>query len=406
MSLDETKDPNKVFLWRLGGEKPFRILLSKNVTKMQAQVTSTTGDIGQPSKNIIRGRKPADDMIIRQKKGAVLNFWDMGQILDSENWIDIAFGKVPTIDVDLIEETAEVHAFADSDWSDLKTLLFDVPVEDWPTQYRKLGYEDGELYGVDVYDGNTESAVVYGVGRANSRQHPSGDLITGEHWTETGLRYSANNFLIYSTPFIGIDNFTGRFKITSVPDPDAASVSLSLSGNVDIFLVPSIVFSWGQSVDIAGGNDPVENVIAAYRPFPRELFLEMTDPGLTYPFFTWQGAFGLVNLSDSTNIDNARDDIAEYSGMRQFLESSDSPQLVEGLPSSFPSYPTANLLYGHQAPGFLSPILRVSKLGTGESVYPEGSFCGAVKKAGTMYYFWGTGQPSEFGGESNRQIVI
>lgn len=104
---------------------------------------------------ILPGTRP--EYLPRRNTGVYLNFWDLGQVWNGSDWEDLDFVATPTItegtgiDPPYMDTVASLDS---SNWDDYKDKLFEVPLEDWGTTYRKLTYEDAYRYGIDVYLGN------------------------------------------------------------------------------------------------------------------------------------------------------------------------------------------------------------------------------------------------------------
>jgi hypothetical protein len=390
MSNDPTKDPNYLFKIRLNGEVGFRILLADKA-QVSAGPDSSPDPQGQQYSGVRRRRRPLAGPIAVKSSGFI-NFYDLGQIKDGEDWVDIDYAVLGVTSETLGTDGAVVFEQPTmDDWNDLKDLIFTVPIANWKTEYRKLEYEDAERYGVDVMDGEIDaSGPTIGVGRTDSRYNYSGaELINGDHWIENkGLKIEASDVNLSNFSFMdaGAFYFFGTntndyMKVTTSNDPDTTGVTFKLQSNANVYLMPRLV---SQSLtNITGGI--VHTVIGPYRPYARSFWLNRTDPSLDYPLLSAQE--GQVWTFDSTNSADLVAHILAHPLTRGFK--ADTTMLTEVIEGT---YDTAWVELQPEVGGQVT-VLPVLGPPT-----PYGALVGVIEQSGTFYYFWRIDNGPTWGG--------
>lgn len=193
----------------------------------------------------------------RRTKETVVNFWDLGQIKSGDVYIDLPFYFNPGYNYypDFPAIPSGNQAVDFDDIKALETLVFAYPVSQWKDKYRKFTYELAERYGLDFAVGDD----TYLVGREGSRNLVGGSSpSTANKWTAQGLKtknLDSGFTIIGPKAFSYFDTTnTSAVKITAVQNYAAAEVPLSLKGEVDIFLMPSVYLGTGGSAKNLGGS--------------------------------------------------------------------------------------------------------------------------------------------------------
>ena len=317
----------------------------------------------------IRTERKSEYLSRRKTASGLINFYDLGQMSDgSGGWNDTPFTPLlpytnPT------DPTEGLDALTVTNWNALSDVILAIPSAQWTTRFRKLGYEDAERYGLDLYDLDEEKS--YPVGRNGSRiDLNTSAAITDTTWTEEGLsmpdtaNWQTASFGAFLPMAKDADAFgVAAFKITASPeyDADAATFDMKLTAGTDVFLMPAILSHAGTGDD-SGSN--AEYFQAGYRTLSREFWLDRDDPATDYP---------LMSFSDVTG-DNLTDLIDHLQPDADLWLSTDGGTTYSQQPdaSAYPNY---------------SGALNVQAGGV--SIVP-GTFLGAIRRSGSMYYIWST----------------
>lgn len=387
---DNTKDPNARFRLRLDGKDSLRILLSDKSNRVQKQVTQSQQS--QPE-GMILAQRPEDDLIIKPKQLGI-NFYDLGQVWNAtyEDWFDINFSVAP-----VPHNSGSVltfDEFLEADWTALTDLIFTADPSTWKTYYRKLEYTAAERYGLDIRDRDTSA--LYPVARAGSRYNADGMTFGTTKWQTKGLVFDTppTNFKIEALgAFVRFTNNTSDFKITNSPSYASPEVSFTLGKSADVFLVPQI-----QNLYVIGSDAGFVNyelMQGAWRPLSRGTFLDLYDSA-------WAGyTFGLESILATPADSTPRSVLNAYSlvDARQFHV--DATTITEVTPS-WPTYvPSQTNLTLDAAQ---SNAVVGGNIGTSakQAHWYEGSFVGAIKQNGQMYYFWA----KAYGFDSNTRYWV
>ncbi len=379
----EQQDPNKLFRYRLGhGDAALRILLSKNESVSVTAQSSTTE--ATQSKGIVRVDRPSDDILRKKKKvTGTINFWDLGQILDDTDYIDIPWQIVPTPD-----GAGHYFEFGPSDWDDFWAYIFTIDIADWEDNYKKLSYEEAERYGLDVYD--NINGIPYEVSRngpnlGNDPPNP----VTDTKWTEQGLKIP-NTFPTNISIECGAlgafflwaldPDFT---KITNTYDYSASAVPFSFVGkNTKMFLVPRITTTYLFSDSGTGDSD---SVTYPFKVLPRSFFLNKDYDVDPYPLYS---AGGGLDLSAADKIDFQA--LIETDPDSQYW---DSTAGYGGSPSTYPAYALNRAIEVNQIGGLsFAPV----------SLYP-GTLMAVFKQGTSVYYLWSTATGASI---NSREILL
>lgn len=336
---------------------------------------SGQSSITGPGQNaLLKSKIPGKRLKRRLVEGNVLlNFWDLGQIVDGLSYIDIDFSYKPTMDYefDFAGVTVTIDPF---DWSLLNAYLLGQVVDNnYDEVFKKLGYEEAERYAVDVM----VDEELYAAARDGSRLYFDGSgLVAGGKWTEDGLEVpKADGFSIRC--FGAFNLFTTddavNVKITDEPLYSADEVPFSLNADCDIFLVPAISKSefLASSGYTEGGDNKVEEDFLNYSYFPmrREHWLENTIFEAFFGTFPLGISFFLINNTDTTERAELRTIMTTDHGSRLlWTKSNTSDGIIEDSgffdPTTFPisggttSEPAGLMTSVPSAAGALIAVIR------------------------------------------------
>lgn len=235
---DKTEDPNKLFLARLDkGEAAVRILLS-NTAKPKVSVSQPEGNRGRQLGTMKSHR--GGPTLVKKKQPKFINFYDLGWIKDGDEYVDLPFSVDTGLGVtyptpnnpqfDLPMFTQATH------WAALYDMIFDVPLDQWKTTYKKVSYEEGNQYGFGC----------------------NGSFLDGSNtnWTEQGLNPTPSLDIDQNRIVLSFDlSDTTNYKITATNDYADDEVEIDLSNGADVFLVPQPCY---LSATNSGGVDPPE----------------------------------------------------------------------------------------------------------------------------------------------------
>lgn len=235
-------DPNKLFRVKLGqGEPVLRILLSQQQASRVSVSASNTGS-ARAGDNRVQRRLRRSDSIIPKKGGSFINFYDFGEYFDGA-WNFLRFYMYPTVDWDTYNST--LLAFTDR-----------------TNTIRKVSKTRSPKYGIQ-FALNSGTIIDYTDGEPNVEE-------AGYKYTGTITELEVSTF----RAAYGVTLPSADFKITATPDySDPEVTDFELSGNVNIFLCPTIGVSYGQVTLDIPEPDPgqsVENLIF-YDLMSREL---------------------------------------------------------------------------------------------------------------------------------------
>lgn len=244
-----------------------------------------------------------------------IRFFDLGQIKSGDSWIDIPFNiKTGVTITHPGGPNFTVFAFSDftlSNWNTLYSQLMAVPFSQWKNQYRLI--EDNK-YGVSEYQGR-------GGFLSDSDTFNPANLLQEDNpdWKTPRIK-SINTWLATLNGgglFTSFDTFplNTAFKVTSVFDYSASSVSIDFKKPTDVFLIPQVIYA--MALQTVGFDDSyIKSVILGHwTTMSRQLFLEKTakrwlnSPFEEIPIFQGYGASGVHYKSNgawmfSTNFIN------------------------------------------------------------------------------------------------------
>lgn len=246
MSIDKSKDPHKDLLANFGARPLLRVLLSKKNKNPQATQAQSREDNRPTRKEGLMYDRGADDQLIFKPRSDI-NFWDLGQILSGEVYVDLDYNSKPGVTITIVNMPVNpVPQFAYEQytlthWNELYDKIFEVPMEDWDTTYRKITFDDGHKYGISVYQGRG------GILVDGATPDPANQLrVTNPEWVSSGLK-SLESW-IYVQPTGGLampfdTSNTSLYKITGEYDYFSDEVTLDVKDGADIFLVPRPTYS-------------------------------------------------------------------------------------------------------------------------------------------------------------------
>lgn len=357
---------------------------------------------------VVRGplrKKPDQQFLPRRKRSQFVTFYDLGQILDGSDWVDIdwyednftfAAGPGPA-------NSAGAHARMEiitlAAWQTLVDKIYEIDEADWKDNYRKLGYEDAELYGLDLWDGGSH---FYGVGRDGSRPWIVGPgLIDSGKWKTAGLDINSANRnqiqLLSNGAFCGVDLRVGAIsKITrelnyAATAVDKATFELDTKAEVYLFPVPCTLYSTSSSGIIAPFSSYAETT--NWQPLKRAFWLELhlTDSHLIYPDLAVAHNFGSVVIDTATKA-AFLDHIATQPGARFISASrplaspSTTTYATGAATGTLPSFGPAN----RTIRTLLNSIFTGTSIQINGSWTRTGSLVCVIKQGGETFYIWRT----------------
>jgi len=346
-------------------------------TKNKRAVSRTNKQRVSASSGIIAPRRENDYSPRRLKKSGI-QFYDLGQILVGETWQDLDFRIVPPLTEDPTDYFGNFEIDMPEVFVQLQEKLFEIPLSEWKTKYRKLDYESAERYGLDVVF-DDDNSVIYPIARVGTR-HQMIDTnleITETNWTNKGLEITTApvNFGVWAAQaFWSFRHF--NTKVTTVLNPLASSVSFTPSKNCNIFMVPRLCFEIGLGGDITTVGFSFLNGHIA--PFSREHFLNNSTFAAKFPYSL---------LCEFVIEDVATENIADYKAdLTAFLESRTGARHFRGTlgfesPSSFPTEDVYKIQF--------SPSVIESGGASGDTVkLTENALVAVVEQNGVFYYVW------------------
>lgn len=364
-----------------------RILLSKRPSGSSGSNAQQQDQTFKQDHGFKQGRR-ADDELIRRKSGFI-NFWDLGQIKDGSSWVDLDWSITPTPDPDIHAVAGRQLPLSYDDYKSLTDLIFTVPTDNWETQYRKLGYEDAERYGLDVL--RLTDSLVAPIARDGSRYDSNGNPVTDNSavWTPKGLKsplgptdpFVFNSFGAFAD-WGRFDAFDGtslqpRFKYTLLPDKDATEVPFpGIAKNANVFLMPHVATLEARSNDTALVHS--DHLLARYQILKRGFWLDKNFSTIDYPLFSRPYIGSTILEPDILTFTDA-DKIAFIDSIRVGANEFTDTSGYLGNGTAFPIY-TDNINFAVNAYGDSS--------GLPEPFRPNGTFVGAIRQGGKLYYCW------------------
>jgi hypothetical protein len=341
----------------------------------------------EPAKGILRPRREAEYLARRRKTDLLINFYDLGQIKNSGgDFIDLDFSIQPALTV-TDHRISDIAVMTNLEALALNEKLFEIPVEQWKDNYKKLSYEEAEKYGIDLYLGSREEfepAKYYPVARVASRGQIQNEEETVENskWTSQGLKINKpiqTGFEIYSA--LGFNSFRTDhelIKITAENDYDGAEATLTLDAAADIFLVPAL-YLVSVKADETTAPFQTDYLDLSYRPLQREFFLDFV------PFGSTQRTLFASRLADQTESFEAISP-AKASDIAEQIKDSPNARLHRSTgsadsfvsPASFSFLNTNRIRFQQYAENLLFAYVR----------FAPGSLLAVVRKGGACFFIW------------------
>lgn len=265
-------------------------------------------------KGIINLREADEFLPRRLKKGGFINFYDLGHLLNPETGVyeDVPYLiSPPVLDYFVWEEPRRVIGFfVDSMMAQLETLIFNVPIADWKTRFKRITRENGVKYQYGLRGGQANQDI---------DDFSFGLKVTETEWTTEGLKLtteqlSAERITLtsyYDNAIFNPNVFNGfqlksylrngvlqrRNHITATYNPFAVAAVFNPSSSMDVFLLPHVFLSRGIAASPAGNQAEITETVLNYNYtiYPREVILNPLSP------FYGEG-FGIEQYRDSSRV--------------------------------------------------------------------------------------------------------
>lgn len=343
-------------------------------------------------------RRDTRPMSRRQKPRGLINFWDLGQRKNGSSWedLDFAFQNINTSTGSFRQNPPTL-----ADWNVMISEIFEIPVNQWKTEYRQMSYENAERLGIELVDpalfdlSTSFPDKIFSAARAGSRfkLDPTDPAIVvdGAKWTPSGFELAATDFsegvgsfaFQDGGAFLGFGAGRSYQKITSVNDYSAAEVSFSLAVGlpVNVYLIPRLASQAIISVD--GSSITQSEMVGPVRPYSREIWFELEPDAVGsgtpvgYPVLAFSGSSQLYFGTAKTL--TVYNHIASHPLTRTFTN-----VLGTVVESSFVGTPR---LFAGEIFGFGLGVMQP----TIDLYPPEGLLMGVIEQSGTFYYFWANG---------------
>ncbi|HCA57082.1 MAG TPA: hypothetical protein DEP46_03755, partial [Blastocatellia bacterium] len=169
-----------------------------------------------------------------------------------------------------------LHTFGLAGYSALEAKIFEVPLGEWPQQYREIDFENGHRFPIDVIF-QTPSQVIRSAAKAGERYNVADQLTDGVGWGPRGMErpdHSAWDFW----GFLAFPNTSdgAGVKVTAARDFNAPAIpNWTLPARADVFLFPRIAVI-GAQVEIAGTPPAFDlyGVVAKFQALSRPAFAD------------------------------------------------------------------------------------------------------------------------------------
>lgn len=272
-------DPNESFLVKLNGQ-PLNIILSPK-PQATAQPQGLTNRQGQ----LHTRRRPNDELLSGKKKGFI-NFYDMGQIKDPDSglFIETSFYRDGLSDID----TGAVRNFGVTDYAALEGISLAYSIPDWPTTFRRFTDTDGKLYNVKI----SGDDFVLTLADDEPEWTDAGLNLTADEKASTLLQIGTNDDVTFNPFNEFVLKGSGRNRVTATYDRAGMDIGpISLTGNVNIYLMSRLVNSYGESTQQVPPGGPQNAFIlnAFFSLYPRATLLDPMNP--LYGTFVYASLF-------------------------------------------------------------------------------------------------------------------
>lgn len=271
------------------------------------EIPNAARDQDVRSTRVRPGAKPGDPTELqgrRRARPSGIQFYDCGQILSGESYVDIPFSRAGTRTN--FPGGKPGYVFNASDFAALEDYLFLTPLNQWASKYRKLTFDDGYKYPVDIEFLNP-GATLRSAAKASQRYDRNNNLTSGTGWSAGGMaRLGHTDFTLYG--FLAFNDFTPGtgHKITETRDYAASGVSgWTIPNDSKIFLMPKIV-SVGMYFedDLGGGDMDYWFALAPYTAIPRAQFADRVISLSPEPNRPWLNYFTFINNGDLFSADD------------------------------------------------------------------------------------------------------
>jgi hypothetical protein len=359
---------------------------------------------------MVRPRKRKDDYGRRRHHGRV-NFWDLGMVstgAGTAQFTELDYGPiVPTFASQTSYGNPTSHSsaypnLAEHDYDGLLSKIFEQPLSSWKTYYKKITPAMDYDLRVAKWDTGLTGASATEILSSDNPNFTNGGLKVPSDFFDPGYVMRIADFFagteVATQPFFLGD--VPENKITTEFDIEAPAATFAPSGNMDVFLMPTLNFAggWAQTNGTATYND--QHLNDFWILYPRGAFLDPLHP--LYPLEKFTHGFNgnnakhppegnLNNLPsspyDSTGYSRALT-ITEWmktlpgsrgiyrvstSGLGGFTTTDDGSMFNSGVPAT----PTGDIFY-------YSTYFTPSNINL---IYLRA----VVLKGGTYYYFWNSG---------------
>ena len=228
------------------------------------------------------GRRLGPEYLPRRLKAQkYVNFYDIGQILFEGNWIDLPFYKSKPYSLAFSQVGSPVFGsvtkllvdkFTAADFDDFYGEILGPAIGTWKSVYRRIAKSKSFAPYAINYNGFTLNGTF-------------GSHTTIGEWTEDGLNVPAAPAAVSITGDAYCTFDTGNlsdYKITTVPDPGAASASFVPGTAFDVYLVPKLGLQVVVSGDYYNSEDNLDHEFLGFqhRVYPRNLHPKYEDPTL------------------------------------------------------------------------------------------------------------------------------
>jgi hypothetical protein len=373
----------------------------------------------------------------RRINNPAITFYDLASVKDGDEYRDHPILKIPSYTVSDNSPGAlyTVESFSQTDWDDYRALLFEIPVEQWKDNYRKLEYE---INPVSIPDGGVAEPATYPIGLANVGDFRlnvfgsfSADISTPEGralkasnlstydfcWDSKGLEYRNLDTFSFGFPSVDAAHFpewfeldlddSANYKITATNDPDAADISgtLAFSGAIDVYLVPLVGLfaacsATGPEIHIPSGytGDNGMQVLGPwYQVMPRANWPGYVDPYLLGTYLTFEEAYIEYQKARDTAV--ASSWVSDHFG-DGVVESSLDPALFRTgnytWKSAIDNNGSVGLFYSH---GTAKTVFQPESTVDGTVFYYDGfpMLMAVIKLHKHFYYVWSV----DYGGRAS-----
>jgi hypothetical protein len=328
-----------------------------------------------------------------------INFWDLGMVNTGtayNQWEMLEFQ--PSIPGSFATSTA---AFDDTYHNELLDKIFEVPVEDWKSHYKRIVPEMD--YGIQVAAVN-ESLVPVGSVETLDSDNPNftnAGLKADPEWFNYSGYYPAINaldtsaFVAFGLTYFGEASFN---KITTAYDINADAVEFVPSKQMHIYLVPSLPQMRGRLNYNPGGGTQTQQLNDFFHLYDRSLFLNPAHPLYAGGAFVTGSYLGLSGTGGLSVYDAAT--YARFMAIKEYMQAFDGARgrYSTDLGATWPTSDDGSNFASVVSPGYPTTVgLNVDNLVSliaGNSTSFQGNpnnqtrlRC-VIRQDGAWYYVW------------------